>query len=289
MTWSEVTDAYLAINAREKRRDPHVQKRFETKSRNLYDKFSQFVGGPDTKLKAINRQDARAFLETYRQGPKPAKEGSIGRYSSQIGAVFNFARKEYQDGTILNPFEGLRNMGAERDDATKRRSFTPSELELYEVAVRAKSIPEISLIGLLMIYTGCRTGEAAGLQVKDISLTSNTPHIKIRNNKFRRLDKGGLERSVPLVTPLLDALRKYQMPSDPDSGVFGAYAPKSSMDNVSTHLNKLIRDVMKVSDPELVSTLPGTFSKAVGGQLGCLQRSMTACKATRLHNRQPLP
>ena len=140
-----------------------------------------------------------------------------------------------------------------RSDATKRRSFTPSELELYEVAVRAKSIPEISLIGLLMIYTGCRTGEAAGLQVKDISLTSNTPHIKIRNNKFRKLEKGGLERSVPLVTPLLDALRKYQMPSDPDAGVFGAYAPRSSMDNVSTQLNKLIRDVMKVSDPELVS------------------------------------
>ena len=253
LTWGEVVDAYLAINAREKRRDPHDQKKFETKTRNLYDKFSQFVGGSDTKLKAINRQDARAFLETYRKGPKPAKEGSIGRYASQIGAVFNFARKEYQDGTILNPFEGLRNMSAERDDATDRRSFTPSELIRFEVVVRAKIIPEIRLIGLLMIYTGCRTGEAAGLQVKDISLTSNTPHIKIRNNKFRKLEKGGLERSVPLVSPMLDALRSYQMPDNPEGGAFGAYAPRSALDNVSLQLNKLIRVEMQVSDPELVS------------------------------------
>ncbi|WP_133175937.1 DUF6538 domain-containing protein [Yoonia sediminilitoris] len=253
LTWGEVVDAYLAINAREKRRDPHDQKKFETKTRNLYDKFRHFVGGSDTKLKAINRQDARAFLETYRQGPKPAKEGSIGRYASQIGAVFNFARKEYQDGTILNPFEGLRNMSAERDDATDRRSFTPSELIRFEVVVRAKIIPEIRLIGLLMIYTGCRTSEAAGLQVKDISLTSNTPHIKIRNNKFRKLEKGGLERSVPLVSPMLDALRSYQMPDNPEDGAFGAYAPRSALDNVSIQLNKLIRVEMQVSDPELVS------------------------------------
>lgn len=253
LTWGEVVDSYLAINARDKRRDPHDQKKFETKTRNLYDKFSQFIGGADTKLKAINRQDARAFLETYRQGQKPAKEGSIGRYASQIGAVFNFARKEYQDVTIVNPFEGLRNMAAERDDATDRRPFTPSELEQYEVAIRAKPNPQISLIGLLMIYTGCRTSEAAGLQVKDISLTSNTPHIKIRNNKFRKLEKGGLARSVPLVTPLLDALRSYQMPSDPDAGAFGTYAPRSAHDNVGTQLNNLIRDKMKVSDPELVS------------------------------------
>lgn len=253
LTWAEVVDAYLAINAREKRRDPHDQKKFETKTRNLYDKFAKFVGGPDTRLKEVTRQDARAFLETYRQRPKPAKEGSIGRYASQIGAVFNFARTEFQDATILNPFEGLRNMDAERYDATKRRSFTPIELEQYEIAVKAKSIPEISLIGLVMIYTGCRTGEAAGLQVKDISLTSNTPHIKIRNNKFRRLEKGGLARSVPLVTALLDAIRSYPMPDDPEAALFGRYAPRSALDNVSIQLNKVIRDEMKSSDPELVS------------------------------------
>lgn len=253
LTWSEVVEAYFAINARDKRRDPHDQKKFETKTRNLYNKFSDFVGGPDTKLKAINRQDARAFLETYRQGAKPAKEGSIGRYSSQIGAVFNFARQEYQDGTILNPFEGLRNMDAEREDATDRRSFTPSELPQFEAAVRAKTIPELRLIGLIMIYTGCRTGEAAGLQVKDISLSSNTPHIKFRKNKFRKMAKGGLERSVPLVTPLLDALRSYQLPSDPEAAAFGAYGPRSALDNVSLQLNHLVRREMKISDPALVS------------------------------------
>lgn len=253
ITWQEAVETYFPINKQVKRRDAHDQKKFETKTRNLFDKFAAFIGGSDTKLKDITRTTARAFLESYRQGPKPSKEGTIGRYSSQIGVVFNVARKEFMDASIANPFEGLRNSAAEHDDATKRRSFTPEELAQYESAVRNKAQPELQLIGLLMIYTGCRTSEASGLQCRDVDLSSNTPHVKFRDNKFRRLDKKGLARSVPLATPLLDALRGYEMPQDPQAPLFGRYAPRSAADNVSIQLNSLIRHDLKIADPRLVS------------------------------------
>ena len=252
-TWGEAVEQYLRLNKQEKRRDPHDQKKFEVKMRNLYDTFASFVGGADTKLKDITRQDARAFLETYRNRPKPLKEGSIGRYSSQLGAVFNLSRKEYQHMTISNPFEGLRNMDAERDDATRRRSFSPEEIKQDEELLRQKRQPELAMIGLLMIYTGCRTSEAAGLQVRDIALSSNAPHVKIRSNALRRLDKKGLERAVPLAAPLLEALRTYDLPDDPNASAFGDYGERSAHDNVSVQLNQLIRDKMGVSDPELVA------------------------------------
>lgn len=253
ITWQEAVETYFPVNKQDKRRDPHDQHKFETKTRNLFDKFASFIGGGDTKLKDITRATARAYLDTYRQGSKPAKEGTIGRYSSQIGAVFNTARKEFMDATIANPFEGLRNSAAEHDDATKRRSFTPDELALYEQAVRAKAQPELQLIGLLMIYTGCRTSEASGLEVRDIDIFSNTPHVKFRDNQFRRLDKKGLSRSVPLARPLLDALRQYDIPEDAKAPLFGKYAPRSAADNVSNQLNSLIRYDLKLSEPQLVA------------------------------------
>ena len=35
-----------------------------------------------------------------------------------------------------------------------------------------------------MLYTGCRTNEASGLQVRDFRLEANTPHVVFRTNEL---------------------------------------------------------------------------------------------------------
>ena len=67
-----------------------------------------------------------------------------------------------------------------------------------------------------MLYTGCRTNEAAGLQVRDFRLEANMPHVVFRTNELRRMDKNGLERAVPLMTPVVDAYRLYEHEKRPD-------------------------------------------------------------------------
>ncbi|AXI51019.1 hypothetical protein C1J04_08870 [Sulfitobacter sp. SK025] len=255
-TWGNTCDDYLEVNKQEKRRNPHKQKTFEAKTRALYHKFSAFVGGQDTPLEDISRPTARSYLNSYRQGDRPASEATIGRYSSQLGAVFNFARKEYQDGTIKNPFEGLRNMGLERETANDRRSFNPLELAAYEKALVDKlteSLSPIGLIGLIMLFSGCATSEAAGLEVADIRLDCEVPHIRFGPNSHRRLDKGRLERSVPIAAPLLKHLKALKLSNNGKAGAFGKYSEASSYGNVSTQLNNVIRDKLEVSDPSLVS------------------------------------
>ena len=250
-TWQQAFEDYLEVNKQDKRRNPHKQKTFEAKTRRLFEKFAMFVGGLDKPLEEIDRQQARAFLNSYREVPKPAQEGTIGRYSSSLGAVFNFARQEYQDPNIKNPFEGLRKMSLEHENALGRRSFLPSELAAYEKALLSK--PVIGLIGLVMIYTGCRPSEAAGLEVADLRLDSATPHIRFKHNTFRRLDKGSLERSVPVAPPLLNALKNIALNDDSTAGVFGKYSEARSYSNVSIQLNNLIREKLKITDPALVS------------------------------------
>ena len=255
-TWASTFGDYLEVNKQEKRRNPYKQKMFETKARNLYQKFAVFIGGLDTPLEEITRQKARAYLNTYRQSDKPASEATIGRYSSQLGAVFNFARQEYQDETILNPFGGLRKMALEREDAKDRRSFTPTELVAYEKALTeklAEGRSPIGLIGLVMLYTGCATSEAAGLEVSEIRLDCAVPYIRVKSNSHRRLDKGRLARSVPIAPPLLTHLTAHKLPKTEDAGAFGKYSDTKSYGNVSVQLNSLIRDRLNISDPSLTS------------------------------------
>ena len=45
-----------------------------------------------------------------------------------------------------------------------------------------------------MIEVGMRLEEASGLVVEDLDLKSNIPHIKIRTNSIRGLDKDSLEK-----------------------------------------------------------------------------------------------
>lgn len=254
-TWASACDDYLEVNRQEKARNPHKQKTFETKTRALFEKFAGFIGGQDTPLEDITRQQARAYLNTYRQSDKAASEGTIGRYSSQLGAVFNFARQEYQDQTIKNPFEGLRNMARERDTSKVRRSFTSTELAAYEKALteKTKGGSPIGVIGLVMLYTGCATSEAAGLEVGDIRLECETPHLRMRANSHRKLDKGRIERSVPIAVPLLKHLKALKLPYHADEGAFGKYSDPSSYSNVSIQLNQVIRHKLKISDPSLVA------------------------------------
>lgn len=255
-TWATTCEDYLEVNKQEKRRNPHRQKTFETKTRALFQKFSVFIGGQDTPLEDITRPRARSYLNTYRQGKKPASELTIGRYSSQLGAVFNFARKEYQDGTINNPFEGLRNMDLEKEVSKNRRSFTPTELLAFENALIEKLTvgrSPIGLIGLVMLYTGCATSEAAGLEVADIRLKCEVPHIRFGGNSHRRLDKGRIERSVPIAAPLLEHLKAMHLPNNEKSGAFGKYSEASSYGNVSVQLNNMIRGKLKIPDPSLTS------------------------------------
>ena len=112
---------------------------------------------------------------------------------------------------------------------------------------------ELKIIGLLMIETGCRIEEASGLLVEDVDRLCNIPHIKIRNNTLRGLDKESLERSCALVGDALIALQSYDLPDDRKSPLFPRYGEPSGATNVSAALNKVIRQSLKITDRSLVA------------------------------------
>ena len=151
---------------------------------------------------------------------------------------------------------GLTNKPLEARTSTKRRSFTPEQWSEYVNALSGHQNIEIGLIGLIMAYTGCRTSEAAGVALKDIRLDAEVPNIVFRSNSVRSLDKGGLERAVPIFDPLVSQLKAYKENRETTADTeafFERYGEVKHYSNVSQQLNKILRDKLEITDKSLVA------------------------------------
>lgn len=246
-TWADATELYIKTNKRDTKRLPDKESTWETKTRQLLKKFANAMDGPNTKLADLDRQTISDWIwKTY------PKAGTRNRYNNTFSSVINTWNREQKGQSVFNPFSGLSNKALEREEAINRRSFTPDEWHHYLERVQKSKDEELRVIGLLMIYTGCRTSEAAGLQVRDLKLDANLAHVIFRTNEVRRMDKDGLERAVPLASPLIDALRSYPIQAEPNAPLFPKYFTAKGHAKASASLRAKVRDEMGISAEEVV-------------------------------------
>ena len=254
-TLAEATDNYLKVNAEKANRTQHNQHKHEQRVRRAVVQ----LGPLDTTITDYNRLKARQHKETLRVQNPTWSNNTLDRAVTILSAIFASAILEYELA-ITNPWLGLTAPVGEKDASTsevrenKRRSFTPDELSSYHFALSYLN-EEARLIGYLMIQTGCRTMEAGGLLLKDLRLDTNTPHIQIRFNRIRKLKTKNSVRDVPIVGPLLDALRAYSakhQSTSPDAPLFPKYGRDGGMDAISSLLRGVIRKRLKIADPTLV-------------------------------------
>jgi integrase len=247
-TWQDAVASYFRVHKSEKGKDAISQAAYEKKMGSLLYKFGLSLGkqGSSTPLDQITRQQARAFKEQY-------SAASGNRYNNVLSAVINSWNKENATKQVPNQFVGLTTKNLERQQSTKRRSFNPEQWETYVAMLSSWHNIEIGLIGLIMAYTGCRNSEAAGLAVADVKLDGSTPHLIYRDNSIRKMEKDGLERAVPIFSPLLDRLQEYKTNNPQTTSFFKKYGGKRHFTNVSQQLNGILRDKLLILDKELVA------------------------------------
>jgi integrase len=246
-SWADATELYIKINKRHKKRLPDKEAKWELKTRALLERFAQSMDGPNTKLDDLDRQVVSDWMwNTY------PKAGTRNRYNNTFSAVINCWNTEMKGKNVFNPFAGLSSKALEKEEASKRRSFNPDEWFSYLSLLNKCLNTEVKVIGLLILFTGCRTSEAAGLQVKDLKLSSNMPHVIFRTNSIRRMDKSDMERAVPLLTPILDAFRNYEIPSESEAPVFPSYYTAKGHGNASTALRHIVRSIAGIKDKDVV-------------------------------------
>ena len=217
------------------------------------DNFGNAFGGSSSLiLEELDRQEVADWLwQTY------PNVSTRNRYIRTFSALWNRWNTEAKEPDLHNPFKGLAHAAQELElQASARRSFTPVEWYSYLDSVEECTDVELRLIGLLMLYTGCRTSEAYGLAVNDLKLQGNLPHVIYRTNSLRRMGKGGLERAVPLLTPLLNQFRSYKakghINSDKGKPLFPSYSGSNDVGKASVALGKLLKDKANITAPDLV-------------------------------------
>ena len=243
-TLREATETYLKINAEEKKRTPHSQKKHEG---NTY-RAVKLLGPLDIPITEINRLKARQHKDALVVANPTWADDTLSRGMTILSAIFRSAILEYEL-SMTNPWTGLTSKpNKNRDDLTsedrgnKRRSMTPDEIKSYKGHLPNINL-QASLVGQLMIQTGCRTFEAGGLLIRDIKFDTNVPYIQFRYNRIRSLKNENSVRDVPVVGDLLDSLRAYVSELDTtnqDAPLFPRYGRDGGSNPLSEILCRII-------------------------------------------------
>ena len=106
--------------------------------------------------------------------------------------------------TLNNPFATARLLKTKNDVSKVRYTCKPSELAAIGKYVVENSVRDtVRVIGLL-INTGARLSEVAGLELSNIHVNTTIPHMQVIPLDSRGLKNSNSERLVPLVGLSLD-------------------------------------------------------------------------------------
>lgn len=196
--------------------------------------------GSDREIASLTRQDARVFRDFLRQ--RKLSSASLQKIISVTAAIVQIALTEQQIA-IRNPFH---------------RFHVPNEIAAVEARLPlsaaevgiARSLNvnlELSTIVLLLVTTGARLNEIAGLDWADVDLaesSANIPRLVIRTNAIRRLKTVSSRRILPLIIEASASLRAWrsQQGMGPSTGpVFPRYGRSGGSDAASAALMKALR------------------------------------------------
>ena len=220
----------------------------KTNTKRVLTQFASFIEGgrPSEGFKrlvtSITVEEAIGFRDHLRkQHPNSSTADTNLRYPSAVFShIISKGQELYINNHLMrNPFYKLRNKKREEQLAKKKWPLNPTEFRKYEAAAN-EAEDHVKLIILFLLYTVCRVSEAYGLEVRDISLTESIPTMYLRHNDIRRLDKDGIQANIPLVGPLLEMLKSYEMSSNPNDPIFPEFANiRSGRDRASAEANNV--------------------------------------------------
>ncbi|WP_420863489.1 DUF6538 domain-containing protein [Algirhabdus cladophorae] len=174
--------------------------------------------------------DFRDWLATRIQAGE-IKPSSANKDLNHMGAILKTVNTMKRLGLHLP----LSDLSFKTEDTDTRLPFSDKWIKEQVMADGALDglNDEARCIVLLMINTGARPSELAGLRSQDIHLTANIPHIAITPYEGHSLKNAIAKRDVPVTGVSLEAIRQF-----PDG--FPRYAGSSA--SLSGIVNKYFRD-----------------------------------------------
>lgn len=169
----------------------------------LFDEFLAEQGMP-RHLRAIRREHIEAFLEWCQQRPgRRGEKASQAWVALQHNSLLPFWKWAVdRDEIDRSPMEKVR---PPLKDEVVKPALSPDELQALLATTRGRQFDQRRdrAILLLLLDTGIRRGELAGLRVQDVDFKTGTVEIRAEVSKSRRV------RVVPVSDTTLDAIDSY--------------------------------------------------------------------------------
>lgn len=163
----------------QERVDHVLKESTRTKYRQLTKRVYQYLG--HMRLDKISHRDVQAFIyqlsengvsDKGRNEDKKLSAKSIRHYLSFLSAVMSYA---VELGLIpTNPCREIRVTGAPKSE---RKCYSLAEVQ-HLLCTLEEAPPVRRLFVMFLAYTGCRKGEALGLEWQDIDFTNGTWNLQ---------------------------------------------------------------------------------------------------------------
>jgi integrase len=214
VTVSEAFQIYvreIAYNA-QLYKSPNQQASWEKTKRTSIQYFIDFAG--DIPLEDITRELALDYQKHWAGQVKPKDPGAaaiapntanrhIGNVRSLYGDYFRHVGEEDRP----NPFRNMHFKARARTEVPPFSSAWVRQKILAPGATR-KWRPELQLITLMLIETGCRPSEIINLRIEDFHMDEPVPYISIRARTDREVKTDTSERDIPLVGISIEAAKR---------------------------------------------------------------------------------
>ncbi|QWD04593.1 tyrosine-type recombinase/integrase [Polynucleobacter paneuropaeus] len=245
--------------------NPQFCKRARSRWQHIYE-----VTDGDIPLVEVTREMARRYVP---HRLKSVKTTTVERELKDIRAVINVAIREHSLA-MPNPFDKLVIQGKGKDSIPRK----PFSIEEYRqiIASCIERGDEIRTLMLVLLLTGARPSEVAGLRREDIHLEDQYPHFDLVEYGNRSLKTKNSTRKVPLIPHAANALRQY-LASHEEGLAFPRYCDVDGVkgDNFSATANQYLRSLglkkNMYSSRHTVKTLldhantPEYLAEAIGG------------------------
>lgn len=194
----------------------------------------------DKDLLSYTKADATRFRDALIK--RELAGSSITRIFGTIRSVINFAASE-TGVTLTNPFTGIYY---DRQLGVKGRATLPSDVIKVVQHDCVKLDDDLRWLVALVSDTGLRLAEAAGLQLGDINVEAEIPHVVVREHPWRRLKTSTSAREVPLVGASLWAAKRLLAKVSDSSFAFPRYnrSGKTNANSASAALNKWLKPMV---------------------------------------------
>ncbi|MEE9380615.1 MAG: DUF6538 domain-containing protein [Hyphomonadaceae bacterium] len=214
ITVSEAFELYLseiAYNA-QLYKSPNQRASWEKTKRTSVQNFTDFAG--DIALEDITRELALKYQKHWAKrvkpkaaDTKPLAPNTANRHIGNIRSLYADYFKHIGDEERSNPFRNMHFKARARTEVPPFSSEWVRKKVLAPGATR-KWRPELQLIMLMLIETGCRPSEIINLRIEDFRMDQPVPYISIRARTDREVKTDRSERDIPLVGISLEAAKR---------------------------------------------------------------------------------